>query len=436
MRAGFNLLAAGIAFSVLLLQPVRADAAKESVLYSFCSQQKCTDGAYPTSELVNANGILYGTTPEGGTPRCSGGCGTVFSLDPKTGVFTTLYSFCRQADCADGADPMSSIEYSAGKLYGTTIDGGSGHCPSGCGTLYAIDPATGSEKIVYAFQGGSDGANPYAQPIVVSGKLYGTTAAGGESHVGTIFSLDRKTGTETVLYSFRYDGEDGNTPESPLTYLGQTFYGTTYDGGGSEAGTLFSFEPVSGVEKVLHAFNGDDGALPDRLSHAYGELYGTTAQGGDHEAGTVFTFVPKHGPETILYSFCAVGDRANRHSRNCADGYEPSGKLRNLEGVIYGTTVGGGEITCASGKGNCGTGFPPKIAGVSHCHERNIYHGCGTVFSVDPSTGAETVLYSFGSQPGDGLFPYGGLVSVNGTFYGTTRAGGANGKGTVFAVTP
>ena len=63
-------------------------------------------------------------------------------------------------------------------------------------------------------------------------------------------------------------------------------------------------------------------------------------------------------------------------------------------------------------------------------------YGCGTVFSLDPNTGAEKVLHSFCSQQNctDGQSPYAGLIDVNGVLFGTTYGGGAYGFGTVFAL--
>jgi len=61
----------------------------------------------------------------------------------------------------------------------------------------------------------------------------------------------------------------------------------------------------------------------------------------------------------------------------------------------------------------------------------------GTVFQVTPG-GTITTLYSFCAQANctDGSAPYAGLVqATNGNLYGTTEAGGANGKGTVFEIT-
>src|SRR5579862_8206352 len=78
---------------------------QETVLYSFCGQTHCTDGARPYASLIDVNGTLYGTTAEGGGyMRCiSFGCGTMFSLDPNSAVERVVHSFCSQPNCADGA---------------------------------------------------------------------------------------------------------------------------------------------------------------------------------------------------------------------------------------------------------------------------------------------------------------------------------------------
>lgn len=62
-------------------------------------------------------------------------------------------------------------------------------------------------------------------------------------------------------------------------------------------------------------------------------------------------------------------------------------------------------------------------------------NGAGTVFSLNPQTGAEAVLQSFGSGT-DGQYPISRLININGTLYGTTYLGGAYGDGTVFSITP
>ncbi len=253
-------------------------------------------------------------------------------------------------------------------------------------------------KVLYSFGGSGDGANPYARLINVKGMLYGTTAYGGANGDGTVFSIT-PSGTETVLHSFGGSG-DGNTPFAGLINVKGTLYGTTSQGGANcnssgGCGTVFAITP-SGTETVLHSFGGSgDGNGPlSGLIKVKGTLYGTTMEGGANGDGAVFSITPS-GTEAVLYSF----------KGGSADGEFPLAGLIHVKGKLYGTTVYGGASDD------------------------------GTVFSITPS-GTETVLYGFKAGSGDGERPYAGLIDVNGTLYGTTHLGGANGDGAVFSIAP
>jgi uncharacterized repeat protein (TIGR03803 family) len=105
-----------------------------TTLYSFSS----FDGMYPFGTLVQAtDGNLYGTTMEGGT----GGvlAGTIFRIT-LSGTLTTLYNFCSRTNCTDGSLPVAGLMQSTnGLLYGTTDEGGSyGH-----GTIFNLDAGLG-----------------------------------------------------------------------------------------------------------------------------------------------------------------------------------------------------------------------------------------------------------------------------------------------------
>ena len=153
-------------------------------LYSFCSQSGCADGANPFGPLVQAtDGNLYGTTQIGGanTSGCGGqGCGTVFKITPS-GTLTTLYSFCSQSGCPDGANPYSRlVQATDGNFYGTTVSGGAfTYCgfAGGCGTVFKITPS-GSLTTLHSFDGG-DGAGPLGLVQATGGNFYGTTSSGG-----------------------------------------------------------------------------------------------------------------------------------------------------------------------------------------------------------------------------------------------------------------
>jgi uncharacterized repeat protein (TIGR03803 family) len=301
----------------------------ERVEYSFHG----SDGNAPSSELVNLNGTLYGTTDFGGSGGCTAGCGNIFAIT-SSGNKVWTYSF---QGGTDGAYPEAGLVYvnSNNTLYGTTIDGGgSVACSGGCGTIFAFT-SSGSERVITFFRGGTDGASPTARLINVNDTLYGTTSAGGRNGHGTVFDLDLVTGHERVLYSFAA-GTDGATPYTGLVDVNGTLYGTTnFGGAGCGCGTIFAVTASSGTEKVIHSFaGGTDGAYPHAdLIDVNGTLYGTTSRGGAHNRGTVFSVTLPSGTEKVIYAFHG-GD----------DGYDPEGRLLNINRKLYGTTPDGGAI--------------------------------------------------------------------------------------------
>jgi uncharacterized repeat protein (TIGR03803 family) len=162
-----------------------------TLLYSFCSQTDCTDGESPYAALVQGtDGNFYGTTLNGGVIRSN--AGTVFKITPH-GTLTTLYAFCSGSSCSDGDGPAGLIQATDGDFYGATYDGGSYFH----GTIFRITPS-GALTTLYAFcpqSGCTDGANPSATLAQdTSGKFYGTAYYGGdhdacEGGCGTVFSL-------------------------------------------------------------------------------------------------------------------------------------------------------------------------------------------------------------------------------------------------------
>ena len=394
-----TLLVLAIVFGAAL--PVEAASAQtnDKVLYDF---KGSTDGGRPYAGVISANGTLYGTASYGG----ASGNGAVFSLNPATGAEATVYSF-RGGNAADGSAPDDSLINLGGTLYGTTLGGGSANCMETCGTVFSVNIKTGAEKVLHAFRGGSDGAGPQANLINVGGVLYGTSDYGGGSAnctlgCGTVFSINPKTGAETVVYSFQ-GGPDGATPVAGLINVGGILYGTTLLGGNTAqcyggCGTVFSVNPATGAERILHTFQGgSDGNSPEAgLINVGGKLYGTTQEGGTSSnctagCGTVFSFNPGTGVWKIVYSFKGPAN----------DGGWPYSALININGTLYGTTYYGGALNR------------------------------GTVYSLNPNTGSEAVLYSFqpGNVSGDGASPTAGLINLAGTLYGTTLNGGNAGCG-------
>jgi len=267
---------------------------KGTILYVF---KGGSDGANPGygALALDTAGNLYGTTVHGGTGYCSTGCGIVFRLTNNSGIWAeqVLHAFVSLSQ-TDGATPYGGLILDgAGNVYGTTSIGGTSIC--GCGTVYMLD-ATGMESILYSFQGGTDGAEPYAALVRDKfGNLYGTTLFGGNSlSYGTVFKLN-VNGTEAPLHVFAGYPTDGAFPYAPLA-RGEAgnLYGTTYIGGSSGGGFCETNEQpqgcgtvfrvgASGKETVLYSFSyystGAEttaGVLLDAKAQA---LYGATAAG-------------------------------------------------------------------------------------------------------------------------------------------------------------
>jgi uncharacterized repeat protein (TIGR03803 family) len=305
-----------------------------TALYSFCFQANCADGLTPNAPLVEAaNGEFYGTTLYGGSRNE----GTVFEITPG-GALTTLYSFCPQggALCGGGAQPSGGlIQGINGDLYGTTYIGGT---DGGYGTVFKI--AGGVQTILYSFDQ-ADGQNPAAALVQTSlnGDLYGTTASGGLAGYGTVFKITPSR-VLTTLYSFCIQAAcaDGAIPSGPLVQDDDgNFYGTTSECDEAPGyGTIFQITPA-GALTTLHSFNSGDGACPTGVILATdGNLYGTTVGGGANNSGTVFRITPA-GAITALYNFCSKND--------CADGSEPyGGLLQATDGNLCGTTQMGGTF--------------------------------------------------------------------------------------------
>jgi uncharacterized repeat protein (TIGR03803 family) len=375
------------------------------------------DGRSPASDLIfnRAGTTLYGTTQFGG----SADSGTVFALDPATGATTVLHNF---TGIAEGLFPQAGLAMDrSGALYGTTIS-----VPeAGGGAVFRLDPATNAFSVLHSFRGGNDGFFPSA-PVTLDRKnnVYGTTLDGGGADAlqncplfcGTVFRIDGKTKTTTILHSFT-GGPDGGHPLTSLTPGPDgLYYGTTFDGGSATCGaggcgTVFRIDPATGALTTLHTFAGGtaDGAFPlgSLVFDRSGIIYGTTEGGGEKSSGTIYKLDPATGILSLLHTFTFFD----------GNGAFPGAGLKfNGQGtLLLGTTFYGGTDGC-------------RNAGDA---------GCGTVFSYDPNGGAFTVLYKFSGGSDGGNPPADLTLGSDGLFYSTTEFDGVRKNGgTVFTIAP
>jgi uncharacterized repeat protein (TIGR03803 family) len=198
-----------------------------TTVYSFCAQASCSDGTLPRAPLFRAaNGNIYGTAQSG-----SGLGGTIFKITPAS-AFSVLYSFCSQPNCADGANPDGGVAQATdGSFYGTTnSEGTNTTCaafpPGGCGTVFKVTPA-GVLTTLHDFDG-TDGEASFSGIVqATNGVLYGMTFSGGTSNspcyvgCGTVFSVS--AGLKPFVELLPRSGKAGMT----IQILGSNLAGAT-----------------------------------------------------------------------------------------------------------------------------------------------------------------------------------------------------------------
>jgi uncharacterized repeat protein (TIGR03803 family) len=182
-----------------------------------------------------------------------------FTANGAAQTLHTLHAF--SAYPRDGATPYQGavVIGAGGVVYGTTLDGGSRNQ----GTVFSLTPPASPggawTEAVYSFPGGRGGAHPYGGLVIGRrGVLYGTAGYGGISNLGMVFSLRPPSSpggawTEKMLYSFA-GGNDGAYPRAGVVIgSGTVLYGTTASGGIATTacgigppggcGTIFSLTP-------------------------------------------------------------------------------------------------------------------------------------------------------------------------------------------------
>jgi len=434
--------------------------------FSDCGGGKCHEGSAPAGNLVmDPSGNLYGTTAVGGRH----GGGTIFQLIPDGSggwQHQTIYNFCSEALCADGAVPQATMIIDGeGNLYGTTQSGGE---EEGGGVGFKLEKtADGWELIViHNFcgldapeddcMGGTTPAGGFTYAGAASGApydgvspLYGASTEGGEGQAGMIYELKPRK-------------EAGGAPEKDKEQW--------------RVKELYVFcepdAPARGKPGMREEGNCDDGKMPSGsvLVDTHGNLFGTTYYGGEDAnfpsgGGVVFQLSRNHltktWDETVLYKFCSV--------KNCRDGRAPHGGLVfDAAGNLFGGTQSGGN-NCNEGQLNCGVVFmispngENSVSRVLHAFcssdqcadggtpqgalvldsSGNIFgaalnggrnHG-GTVYRLEPS-GKLRVLHSFcaGKDCHDGGYPNGVIMDGSGQLFGVATNGGKKNGGTVFAL--
>jgi uncharacterized repeat protein (TIGR03803 family) len=195
-------------------------------------------GVAPYSAVLLSGNVLYGTT----FTSFGGPAGVIYKGNTDGTLFTNLYHFTNGTGAysgpytnADGAYPYAGLTLIGNVLYGTATRGGT----AGMGTVFRINIDGTAFTNLHSFTGANDGRYPYGTLVQSNGTLYGTTYAGGSADVGTIFAIQSNGAGFTNLHSFS-GGSEGANPETGLVLCDNILYGTTANGGTSGSGTVFS----------------------------------------------------------------------------------------------------------------------------------------------------------------------------------------------------
>lgn len=364
------------------------------------------DGAYPLGQFALSSGVLYGFTEYG-----VNGAGSLIKVS-AAGTVATLNNFTGGA--TSPYTPNSGPVISGTTLYGTSIYGGTNNI----GVIFK-STLTGTISVLHSFTGGAtDGAYGYSGVILGSdGNLYGTTYNGGTKNQGTVYQYNLSTNVFTILHSFD-STVDAYLPftglcEGPDGYLyGTVYYATGFNGGiyrVKKDGTSYSF---------IHGFGGADpaGYYPrcDLVKASNGKLYGTCTNGGANGIGTIIAVDPAGnagaGSVSLVWTF---------------DGYTGS-----TPGNDYANSM---QYRLAIGAGTAIYGIA-RYGGT---------YGYGTIFKLDTSTGLVTLVVGHTQQTGNttsGPLTLNGTTLYGGGYYaGTTASSGAggapNGVGSFFSCT-
>jgi uncharacterized repeat protein (TIGR03803 family) len=444
IRSSLRALASAVA-TFAFLTSVSAKASSFEVLKAFR-----TNSAIPNPLCVGRDGILYGTTQDGGDHAQ----GEIFSLDQR-GVFMSLHSF----NGVDGATPLAAlVEAGDGDFYGTTSSGGD----YSQGTVFKINK-NGAFTTLHSFVA-ADGAGAFAALVLGPDEaLYGRSY-GGAGGAGAVFRLE-PGGSFSILRSFT--SAEG-TPEVMFRASDGALYGITQTAWSVTGyGTMFKVG-AGGEITILHVFNGRDGGRPNggfvqavdgafygvatirvytidtlgtlRVLHSYGNspdillasrsggVYGTALE--TSSTGTNYTDLVKFdtsGVYKVLHAFYNPPFWMTE-----ADDGTLYGMVYLDEGLSVFRLTQSGEFTRVYTFAQAST--PTRELafgsdGVLYGGSRSEPDG---IFRLD-TQGTFEVLHDFTGNDGTGPGPL--VAGYDGVLYGATVGGGAHsGNGTIFRI--
>jgi uncharacterized repeat protein (TIGR03803 family) len=281
---------------------VETDGSNPGTIYNIGTTN--TDGDNLIARLWLDGTTLYGTSPYS---QDSDNRGLVFSLDISGTNFQVLRSFGNfDLDPEDGMSPQAGLCLGGSTLYGTTASGGdlSTNNLDYLGTVFKIDTDGGNFSVITRFEGSSV-AGPNADLILGGDTLFGAATGSGSD---TLFRVNTDGSGLQVLHVFPGSGSsnDGLYPNGPLTLIGNTLYGTTQLGTGTNTGGVIFKLNTNGTDyTILHSFRtstpNTNGVMPlSGLLLGGGQFFGTADEGGTAGYGTLFSLTYRSATPTNL----------------------------------------------------------------------------------------------------------------------------------------
>lgn len=404
--------------------------------YTVLANLNGSNGNYAFSKLIiGQDGLLYGTTHSGGTYNT----GTIFRIGRDGSNFAMLYSF--GSNTTDSRHPGYGQLFQAadGKLYGTTLHGGS----EGVGTLYSFDPITFHFTQILSFTS-QNGFYPYQGVITgPDGYLYGSANSGGTGNAGVVYKVALNGSGYQKLKEFRNNIDNGRYPLSGLEQANGEYFGTTINGGINDRGVIYKLNRYGkGLTKVFDFGTSNLWYSYSSLTSASdGKLYGTTNSSLNGRGG-VFRFDPVGSNFFELYSFPTSGG-GHPYLNKLMEGND--GKLYGglshwpgYQGALYSLQKDGSNFSFIHGFNSSNGAIPrgdlvrgPDGALYGLTVVGGAYNN-GSIYKINTDASLSTI-YNFdglnGAQPNNGL-----ILGLDGRLYGTAYVGGSSGFGVIFRI--
>lgn len=287
----------------------------------------------PVGLVQDHDGTLYGII-EGDESSLEG---AIYRIDTN-GAFSTFVTFSGTND----DQPSALLLGSDDSFYGLSLFGGNDSSAyPGDGSIFRMD-RNGNLTNIFLFSDLDD------EPIQLvqgsDGDLYGSTLFGGTNGLGSIF---RVTTNGVLVWSFSFNGTNGDLPFGLIMANDGNFYGVTIHGGSnftqtvlSGYGTIFRITP-GGSLTSLAEFDGTNDSMPWTIVQGTdGNLYGVAQAGGTYGDGAIFKLTLPACPCTNQLMLTSV---YNFYDGNSFD-FPEGGLIQAGDGMLYGITAYGGAF--------------------------------------------------------------------------------------------